>query len=301
MYQALDINTFLLASHSVIHPARNGVRSIPIYEKHNEIEKLSNRLSDRVKSDEPSENLDFIIEELILDQKNKVPLDSKPIQAKRLVASLHFVKDENECNYFGYKILSNNFDAIRPNLNGDNLRRIDKILVKYLNEHVKNCKQVYFTKFDSISKSLNREFLKRLDVVFRKSIERIKSERNGAANYAESLYKAMHKIHQALDFKPVDIYEALIEMTKLEGKDLKGLKRKNIEELFDEYIVKPCEYLRDQFGRDVFEPFIFDSKFYDQIESDRADFYETLFKYEMCYGSFKSERQELLLSSVANE
>lgn len=80
-------------------------------------------------------------------------------------------------------------------MNGDNLRRIDKILVKYLNEHVKNCKQVYFTKFDSISKSLNRELLKRLDVVFRKSIERIKSKRNGAANYAESLYKAMHKIH----------------------------------------------------------------------------------------------------------
>lgn len=283
----------------------NYLRFMHVDEGRTEFGKINDLLVERTKSEDPDTNLDIVLEQLLLDYKNKLPTNSRPVQAKRLILSLTTLNKENECSQYGCLIISKNLDAMQTKVssikNGDKMRRIDEILAHYIKRHVDNCKRVYLKNFDLISTSLDKEEVKRVDKLLDNAIGSLTSDenfKNKDTNYVERLYfLASKEAIQTNGLEPSYIHDSMKdsakadpnnEFSQLLGDGQRGLLRVRSEKLFDklynEYIVKPCEYFRQKLGPNVFKPISFDIKFdQHQIQYNRVDFYEAWLKYQLCH------------------
>lgn len=267
-----------------------------------EFEKLNDFLVERTDSTDPNVNFEIILEQLILDYKNKLPRDSRTIQVKQLFLSLGTLKKENECCYYGYKIVSSNFKAFGaktgPGKNGTKMRRLDEILSHYIKRLIENCKRVYFKNFDQISKNgLDKVQIKRVDTLLDKAINSLTSDeqfKDHDTNYVERLYHVARKESDKCTLELSYIEAAIKESARKEPDEVLrqiGGKRTGFlminddtlfEKLFNRYVKKPCQYFREQFGPDVFEPVNFFSKFSHELQYNRVDFYESWLKYQLC-------------------
>lgn len=81
-----------------------------------EIDKLEDFLKEKTNSEDPIENLNIFVESLNTDSKNKSPSKTGSNDAKRLVAALSTLKGENLCNYYGFRIIKNNLNALSMSL-----------------------------------------------------------------------------------------------------------------------------------------------------------------------------------------
>lgn len=266
-----------------------------------EIQRINNLLVDRTKSTDPKENFDILLDELIKDSRNNVRPSNKSSQVKRMILALSTLDRENECTYYGYTVLSDVYYALGSPINSitrdENLRRIDKILQHYIRKHVENCETVYLSKFHEISKGLDLTQIEHLNTVVAKSIEDLTGENSvyRRSSYPETLYNlATGGLLSSFEMKPEHIYADLTVLAK-DDPDKKYLRRiederagfpkfkeDKIESLFRKYIAKPCNYFRQKFGPDVFEPVTFDSIFQQRMEPERVDFYEAWVKYRLC-------------------
>lgn len=292
--QVFDLDLHLLSSRSS--------KFNPKLSKPSEIDRLNIFLVEGFLSGDPERNLDFVLEQLLLDQKNGVPSNDPSSQAKRLLLALSTLGSENRCSYYSYRILSSNYDAIRPVAKliaqRNCVRRIDKILAYYINTEIKDCGSVYLGKFDVITERIDPEANRKLNAVFRSIIESAISdehENNVDKSLAERLFNAAtFKIRRSFRSEPEGIYSALRELsagdpdaiylTPVEDEitGLKVIREDKFERIFDEYITEPCKYFRRQYGPEVFEPISFANIFSPQLQEDRPDFYEAWFKFELC-------------------
>lgn len=266
-----------------------------------ETRQVNNLLVDSTESTEPDVNLDILVDELILDYKNDKTPNDKSNQVKRLFLSLRNLKDENECNYFSYKILSNSYAALGRSIisvnQKDNLRRIDRILLNYIKKHVENCGRVYEEKFDELSKYSDKIQTDRLNVLVSRTLKHITSipYYNKNKGYADTLRNlVIDGSYLMSDMKPEHVYNALTVLAE-DDPDVKSLlpyedertgkmkiRRDGVENLFREYVEKPCNYFKQRFGPDIFIPLEFDKFFDRNIKIDREDFYEAWVKYSLC-------------------
>lgn len=287
IFGALKVDTF-------------GIRSLPHREDQSAIDKLNDLLIRRTDSADPAANLDIIIEELIKDYKNNVPLDRKSFQAKRLVASLSTITDENLCSSYSYRILQACLYGIDSSVRGiarnEHLRRIDKILAYYIRKHVNDCRAVYFREFSRVSEQLDEIQVKYLDTFLNKAIENlINNGKIKGETRVERLYNAgKDELSGSFDLTSERIYDTLKELARGDPNERylipvedehtghNKIKRERFDQLIDKYILQPCNYFKHQFEEDIFWPFRFDSMFNNQIQNDRTDFYEGLLKFRFC-------------------
>lgn len=232
-------------------------------------------------------------------------------EAKRLFAALSTLEGDNLCNYYRYKTISKNFDAIKTD-HLDRVRetsresRIDKVLDHFIDKHVRDCKQTYFRKFDEMSRYLDGDLINRLNVLLGKAIENLTSDNHSEKTYAEKLFDlATSSTAYKFELTPSYIYEAVKDSAKNElgdksleligkGKVVSSGLERNLKNIFHYWVIKPCRYFRKRFGPTVFESFLFDSEFDKQTESDRVDFYEALVKYRFCYSKGSDESDEFV-------
>lgn len=279
-----------------------------------EFDRLNEILTSQTDSDHPGTNLDIILDELILDYKNKVPFNRNSVEAKRLILSLRTLDGENGCNYHAYNVHSNcQLACIQStwNIEDDRLRRIDGIVNYYLERRIKNCKHVYFAKFDEISKNLDKNLVNYLDNLLSQVIDSAKAdqnERGKAICEAQSLYNlATNKAHRVFMFTSEYIYNVLkdsarddpdkefVQPVADKQSGLMSVRSDKLYRLYNDYIVNPCNHFRELLGPNVFIPIMFDGKFAKhQVQSDRVDFYEAWLKYELCFGSFKRDFSRVL-------
>lgn len=272
-----------------------------------ETQKLNDLLVDRVDFTDLGKNFDTILEELILNYKNRVPPNSPTIQVKNLILALTTLKGDNECNHYGHKILLNNYlvigERVRFLKRNEALRRLDKILLHYINEHVNNCEQVYFRKFDEVSKNFDDTLIKRLNLFLGKAIDTLTSEQNPdnhGEQYTEILYNLVNfRIGNSFEMNAAYIYNAMknlvkgdsdasfLRLVENEKTGFLNIRRDKFIRLFNEYVTKPCQYFETSLGPDIFEPALFDNMFYYHIRVDRVSFYEAWLKYRLCTFSGK--------------
>lgn len=269
-----------------------------------EIQKLNDLLVDRTFSTNSEENIDLVLEELILDYKNGIPPDSQRIQIKKLILALTTLKGENDCNHYGHTILLNNYliygKKVRFLRKNESLRRIERILLHYLNEHINHCEFVYLRKFEETS--LDEILAKRLDIFLGKAIESLTSDKhpdNFGKKYVQILHNLVYSIGDLFEMTPAYIYNSMKNLVKgdadasflrLVVNDRTGvlsIKKDKFVRLYNEYVVKPCELFETKLGPDVFEPALFDMMFYSDARGDQVNFYEALLKYRLCTFSGK--------------
>lgn len=281
------------------------------------IQMLDNLLIDRTKSSDSDENLDIVLEELKADYRNNVS-ERKPIQLKRLLLALRALNGEHQCDYYSYLILSKSLTAIGFNVElsrrkEHKLRRIDGIVYHFMYLHVDQCRQVYFEKFDMISKNLEQITMKRFDLLFEDAIKEITSDarkKNVGLTYVERLFNAVSgKTSMTFSFELRDIYKALEKLARgdpdeefirpVESREtgLISIRRDKFAKLYDEYILKTCNYVTKELGQDIFNPAYLDMEIDPHLEVNRVDFYETWLKYILCYrhGGFKARFDSLVV------
>lgn len=283
---------------------------------------INNLLVDSTDSPDLDSNFDIILEELILDYKRGSPPDCSAIQAKKLILSLKTLTGEYECNYYGHNILSKNYrmigDRVRLLKRNETLRRIDKILLHYLNAHINNCGQVYFRKFDEVSKSFDGTLVKRLGIFLQEIVDKLTSEQNPdnrSEKYVENLFNLVScRYNQSFQINSTYIYNAMkklvqqdpdasfLRLVENEKTGFLNIRKDKFARLFNEYVAEPCQYFESKLGPDIFEPALFDTMFYRHIQVDRADFYEAWLKYRLCtYNGKISDKLDEVMDHANNQ
>lgn len=186
-------------------------------------------------------------------------------------------------------------------MSGENLRRIDKIVALNIRSRVANCQGVYLKKFDEKLSNMDQGSVQKVNELLAKAEDHVKSDEypeNQVKKDAERSYNAVsYEIRGLTDLSPEYIYNSLLEVAK-DDQDAKYLKpvenertgvpslnREKFDNLLETYVSKPCLYCRENLGPNIMEPIMFDYGYGHQIMNDRADFYETWLKYELCYGT----------------
>lgn len=193
----------------------------------------------------------------------------------------------------------------------EEIRRIDEIVLHYVDEHVNQCRQVYFKKFDEIYKNLEPNMIKRLDLIFEGAIKEITSDdevKNRGLSYVERLFNALSgETYITFAFEMKDIYKALEKVVKGEPDEkfikpvrdqstgLKSLNEDKFLHVYGEYLLKTSNYIIEKLGTEVFYPATLDLEIDPHLESNRVDFYETWMKFKPCllHGGFNGEGYSL--------
>lgn len=267
----------------------------------NDLAELNNILVDKTSSTDPKQNLD-IIRNLVETDSTKKAYDSDSNKAKRILLSLSTLNDENLCTSYGFLALDYNYKVggRRAKLTeGPNVprRRVDKILKHYVDRHVKECGDVYFRKFEEISQTMDQTMKRRVETFFEEAIENITSDmyKENEGEYVErlfsrangdigSVYKAeseyiWRKLKEVAQDDPDGQFADKVENEKTGEAELRVDK---YEKLFNEYLLKPCEYYREQLGSEVFEPVQFDSIVRHDLKKDKPEFYKAWINFKLC-------------------
>lgn len=299
-----------------IHKIRPRVYPLSVdYFKKYELDKLNNFFIDKTDSIDAKENLDIILEQLILDYKNKVPFNDDAVKVKRLMLALMTIKgQDDECRY-GHKILKTVLDATHSRyrllVKGGAMKRVDKIVKFYIDEHTNDCTSTYLKNFDTISKNLDGLMEGRVNLFLRDTIELLTSgelRKIMGDNHKERLqFITEQRIGISFDMTSESIYNIMQELAKddpnkkfldISENERTGefsIVKNKFGRLFDKYVAQPCDYYRKQLSQDVFAPVIFDNMF-TRIETNRVDFYEAWLKYDLCY--FSGQNTETTLERV---
>lgn len=283
-----------------------------------EMSRLNDFLIARTSSTDPVENLEIVMDGLISDNKKKNP-DYRAVQAKRLVSALSTLEGENECSYFSYLILYANFRALALRadkiIKNTGLKRIDRVVAHYIKKRLDNCRQVIFKNYDEISKNLDGTLMGHLDKLVASAMKKFTSKKgNSDADYVERLFQVVSDPFSLPNNVELDnIYNVLKDLAQddpdgsfvlpveNEHTGRKSINRGKFDQLYRKYIVKPCEYIEETFGPDVFEQAIFYSKFDRRVQADKVDFYETWLKYRLCSSYLFEEAQWRIINYVESQ
>lgn len=271
-----------------------------------EMQKLNDLLIERTSSDDPNENLDIVLKELNAEQERTGSSKSQSVQAKRLILALRTLKGKDQCSYYAVVILRANLRAIgtpiRDIIENEHLRRVDEILAHCIKEYLDHCKDTWIRNYDHIFKSsgLDEVLMQRANILLERPIQQMTSDEfpeNEGKTYIERIYNLIAKNGILYEDKSIHVYNVIRELVKGKGpyerfvkpvedcqeSGVFHLREDKFAKLHEEYVAKPCKYIREIFGPDVFEPYLFQNLFEKRILNDRVDFYETCLKYRLCY------------------
>lgn len=273
-----------------------------------EYTKINHLLCDETDSQEPKENFDIMLDYLIIDLKNNLPIKSNTVRAKRLFLALSTINDQNQCSVYSHRLLAENECAVDRRLSqvGIVLTRVERIILSYINEHANNCFQTYIDRFKNSVANLNEESLKRVEVLFDGYIETYTTKFQADLK-PEFTKTPVHRLYNIiLDSVATrfaidkDYIQSSLKLLARNDRGRKfvgalddeqfGVKKVNREKftsLYDQFILIPCKYYISKLGPSIFELARFDSRFHHELQVDEVNFYTAWVRYNLCKSSIR--------------
>lgn len=306
------------AGRPAIGAVGEGKRQLPEYVM--EIERLSEgpshrgdyeyinkHLVDKVKSYNMQDNMDAALQ-LLQARKSWNP--SLPI-VEALEQFTGLIGLDNQCDWAAFETLFKNVKATGIDTEGwSTFSRVDDLVLKKLVKHSDNCYRVYPAKFRAKLAKMDQEVLRRVDTFTEGFLLRYSNWRG--------LFSARSKIKVLLDnfvLKTESIdqqrdariaLEALRTLAKEDpdseyfqyvADQQKGVfefREDKVKQLFDTYLVGPCEQYNRELGPDVFVPANFDAMYKLNFDLAEIQYHEAWARFRICTVLIEHDYEALL-------
>lgn len=252
------------------------------------------------------------VEFLESDPKRGSLLNGHLKAALKQFTALKAIKDgSNKCSASSYEILLRNDRATggrthSKRSNSEQLNKVERIVYKVALQHALDCQEVYPLEFKRRYAELDRELVRSVeeylrsvqDIVLQPTDKENEETRRAASRelarqrtlrpttgFASA--KVLYKVIEALASKNQDPdLEGIVEEANLEGK--KEVNREKLRQLFNKYLVKPCQYYVEKLGPGLFIQADYDGEmleynsFYAKDSAEVTDFLIGLDGYHLC-------------------
>lgn len=298
----------------------------PYYER--TYQKINNHLVDAVHTTDVGPNMKEAISWLDAEiQKGVNILKRGLVEALEQFTSLDLLsKGDKLCNRVGHNILLKNHKATKGRARisfPQPFKRIDLLVWKYSIEHAINCRDVYIDNFNKIFPTLEAAQMKSLGN-FIDQLLRLRLHKTDYLYRYYVLFFYPGDKGSDTSVNPVDIVQMsksvrakestsiaynVIKISSADDPDHKYLKEvidekagklvireDKIRELFQRYIIKPCQYYISKLGPDVFKPALYDVKMLDPeyrytVEDGTYDFHLGWIRFRLCDALVNKEQK----------
>lgn len=237
------------------------------------------------------------------------------VKALRLFIALSSIEGEDKCSSGALNILDQNKQAWVDRLKSTNdkvcYKRVEKILIYFAKKNAKACQSVYPA---VLRERLSQVSKKSLDIVEQLANDVLEKYPTEGESEVARLYRLLYNSkqlsleledgHLLLNFldKLVKLNDpAKAEYLRKVDDELVGLMRmkgKEIQSLFSEYIVEPCEKYIEAVGYNVFNPARFLATFQHELMPNELDYYKKWFAYTVCMKI--KDRKDVLFWKIHN-
>lgn len=201
---------------------------------------------------------------------------------KTFTALKRIENGETQCNLESRKILTANNklagDLIKvvKRKGAYPLTRYNSLVWSAIQKHAATCSPTYNAKYRQMIETLDKDMVNKVDAL---TVNTQLAYRNWKKSSTEEPHSSDAKrAHESLIFmvkKFNDKDKKYATLVNDEPNGKKVLNKEKYIELFERFIMKPCEYFVKKLGPDVFEPSLFDA----QVNNSMPD---PLHKYQIC-------------------
>lgn len=266
-------------------------------------ENLNRELISRIPSDDFESNIQEIERMLQTLSPRESSLTTDDFQ---LMSALLQLKHDNKCSKFtrdifiGNSVKESTHEASLSSNKADShsSSRVEKLLGHFCVIHAKDCHDTYETLLNSKLESMEKLMLNFVtfytDVVLNehyeqeepgKTIDRL----DNFELYEEIITPKELVINEIKDGRIA--FDVIRTLEKIYGdKNFDPVTTPTIEHrisrdaynIYQYYLVEPCEYYIEQLGESVFEPATIDAKYYQNIADRAQEFYLAWARYSLC-------------------
>lgn len=270
-----------------------------------EFNKLNEFLFARVKSSDPEQNFNLVLENYKSRSKSWFKkMSSDSMRARKLFLAMGQITDENRCTPRSYNILIQidraTFDRSCRRLDPEGVvRRVERILLDYVLKQQSQCHDAHLKQYRDKLASMDTEKVKKVEAFLEPYISSLISEKlkiDKSKSRIQKLYDIINEKSSSISSKnPMNVLESLKHLVKDDPSaksilqvdddtELKELMKKDtkIQKLHSQYLFEPCLYYLDQLGPEVFKVVYFENKFQQSLDERNPDFYESWTRYHLC-------------------
>lgn len=273
--------------------------------------RLNAYLVENVPDDEIDSNLEAASKWLKEQTNTIMPfLSMVPIRDLKKFTALRDVIDQFKCDHESYEIMRANLKA--SGLNGEVIRRVDKVILKIFQAQAQRCSRVYQTIYESKREKLDELALQRVDrlgkIIVDADLVSPKSSYLGI--YSWNLYDEYVKhrvelktftnigfaLHGALSAISRDDPDTMyLKKIPNEHTGKREVHEDKIKLLARKYLLEPCKQYEAEMGPDLFIPAEFDTQVYDTVLENSLNYYLGWSYFKICHALTSNE------SGVFNE
>lgn len=276
-------------------------------------EKINKYLVDKLEeNDNTKDNMESALEWLSSLEGNSF-MNGNLIKALKQFTSLTKIEGENMCTRNSYGILRKNDLATRGNAHKritklGAMRRVDKIVYEYSIQHAIDCFREYPRKFAIKRAQLDQTQLSYVEPLFDHIFQTILRPSSFLGIFSNPDRKKnvdpTEVVRDIRSLNRADVGEATLERMRYYARndpdnkyldfvndDRSGkyiIRDDKVKELYEKYIVKPCEYYIEQLGFDILIPMRFDLQMLEPedrylLNNDQViDFYTGYARFRAC-------------------
>lgn len=244
----------------------------------------------------------------------KAPDSNKSlVDALELLTSLTKLKNNTKCDRDDYSILMQNYLAAgnrKLHHKLTNTKRIENMIYFYGFQHAKQCRLNYVQNHEIKYNNMDKRLVRYVETFLNPIMY---SERYPID--ADSDWDQVYKYFLATEVSmrgPLEaeiLFKTLEKITENDSKrdhligllpNMESSRRDKIREMYDKYLIKPCEYYIKQLGPDIFDPITFDDLFKDrkaQVDNIKPEFYHSWARFRFCEALVEHD-QESLFSDI---
>lgn len=283
-------------------------------------ENLNLELS-RIPSDDYESNIQEIERLLETSSPRESSLTTDDFQ---LMSALLELKNDKKCSKFtrdifienSIKELTHEASLLSNKIDIQSSSRVEKLLGHFCEMHAKACHDTYETLLNSKIQSMNKLMLNFVlfytDVVLNehyefeepgKTIDRLDNHEL----YEEIITPKELVINEIKDGRIA--FDVIRTLEKIYGdKKFDPIISPTIEHkisrdaynIYEHYLVEPCEYYIEQLGESVFEPATLDAKYYHNIADRAHEFYLAWARYSLCRIVVEDSSMSLKVRNIAD-
>lgn len=281
---------------------------------------LERELSVRTSSDDPESNIKEIEKMTETMSPRESSLQSDDF---RLLATFLQLKSDKGCSRFTRDIFLTNsvkdltHEASSPSKVNHSSGRIEKLLNYFCKKHAQDCQDKYLSVLNSKLQTMDK--IKLGFVIFYTDTvlnEHYENEQPGKTLDDTDNYELYEEIIEPKELVINEIkdgriaFDVIRTFEKIYGdnKDLNPTLSPTLEHkisrdaynIYDQYLVEPCEHYVDELGSSVFEPAKLDAKFYQNIADRPREFYVAWARFSLCSVVVEDNSMSLKVKNIAD-
>lgn len=275
-------------------------------------EQINRYLVDKVVGQDVESNLAAAVEFMTSDPKRGSLLNGSLKAALKQFTALKAIRGgPDKCSVSSYDILIRNDRTTAGKTHSkrvalDKLNRVERIIFDVSKQHAIDCQQVYTVEFKKRYAELDRELVRPVEEYIR-SVHDVclepKDRQNEASRRAASRElarqrsvkptvgfasaKVLYKVIETLAGRDKD--SGFTEIVQVAESDKKEVNKDRLRQLFNRYLIEPCQYYVEKLGPGLFIPAEYDGEmvdyesFYTQDTAEVTDFLLGLDGYHLCH------------------